>query len=133
MKNMRISCRSEILLKESDFQKITSLLRNIDLTIADAMEEELSHATIVEDRQYPKNAVCMGSTVMYVDLSSNKRNKITLVYPDEVNLDDMKISVLSPVGCALLGLKKNCTIDWVMPNKKYAKFKVESVQQNPLE
>jgi regulator of nucleoside diphosphate kinase len=75
----------------------------------------------------------MGSTVTYIDLTSNKRNEITLVYPSEANLDEMKISVLSPVGCALLGLKTNCTIDWAMPNKKYAKFKVESVQQNPVE
>jgi regulator of nucleoside diphosphate kinase len=58
---------------------------------------------------------------------------IRLVYPDEANLDEMKVSVLSPVGCALIGMKKNCSIDWKMFNNKQAKFKVEAVEHGSSE
>ena len=95
--------------------------------------EELAYANIVEDRHYPKNAVYMGALVSYLDMASNKRNQIRLVYADQANVEEMKISVLSPVGTALIGLKKNCLINWKMPNKKYAKFKIESVEQGESE
>jgi len=127
---MRISCRSELVVKESDFVRLTSLFRLVDTDVAEILESELEYANIVEDKDYPANAVCMGSRVTYIDLSSNTRNVIQLVYPDEANVREMKISVLSPVGCALIGLKKNCVIDWKMPNNSYAKLKVESVDHD---
>jgi regulator of nucleoside diphosphate kinase len=127
---MRISCRSDIVVKQSDFKKLMSLLLSADTEIVEVLEQELTHAKVVDDKSYPKNAVCMGSLVTYVDLVSNKRNVIKLVYPDQANLGEMKVSVLSPVGCALIGMKKNCSIDWKMLNNKHAKFKVEFVEQN---
>ncbi|MDX2465414.1 MAG: nucleoside diphosphate kinase regulator [Porticoccus sp.] len=126
---MRISCRSDIVVKESDFKKLMSLLQSADTDIATTLEQELTHANIVEDKRYPKNAVCMGSLVTYVELISNQRKTIRLVYPDQANLDEMKVSVLSPVGCALIGMKRNCSIDWKMLNNQHVKFKVESVEQ----
>lgn len=130
---MRISCRSDIVVKDSDFNKLMSLLETVDTDIATVLEQELTHAKVVDDSSYPKNAVCMGSLVTYIDLLSDKRNVIRLVYPDQANLDEMKVSVLSPVGCALIGMKKNCSIDWKMLNNKQAKFKVEDVEQPPSE
>lgn len=130
---MRISCRSDIVVKDSDFNKLMSLLETVDTDIAAVLEQELTHAKVVDDSRYPKNAVCMGSMVTYIDLLSDKRNVIRLVYPDQANLDEMKVSVLSPVGCALIGMKKNCSIDWKMLNNKQAKFKVEDVEQHPSE
>ncbi len=70
----------------------------------------------------------MGSTVTFIDLDSNQENTVSLVYPEEANVAEMKISVLSPVGSALIGLRVGGAIDWPVPQGKVRRLKVTGVQ-----
>ncbi|MGV8836859.1 nucleoside diphosphate kinase regulator, partial [Cellvibrio sp.] len=94
----------------------------------EALNIQLNHADIVPDRDIPDDAVTMGSQVTFVDLDSNEEQTISLVYPNEADVTQMKISILSPVGSALIGLRIGGNIDWPVPQGKVRRLKVIAVQ-----
>jgi regulator of nucleoside diphosphate kinase len=53
--------------------------------------------------------------LIYEDLASKRHQTIQLVYPDEADASQHKISILAPLGSALLGLEQGAVIDWIMP------------------
>jgi len=75
----------------------------------------------------------MHSRVLYVDENSGIRREIELVYPDEANPAAGQISVLAPVGSALLGLTVGRSIDWAYPDGNIHRLRIERVlsQHNP--
>ena len=87
--------------------------RHKDRQAAEKLEDELSRADVVTDNHYPGDAACMGSTVGFVDLTTGIENEVTLVYPRDANVEDMKISVLTPMGSALIGMRVGGTIELV--------------------
>lgn len=107
-----------LYLKKEDFVKISSLLASAPIGVRDLLQEELDRAIIISNEHFPKEVVTMHSTVEYLDLESNKKNEVTLVYPHEVVIDENKISVLAPIGAALIGLQVGQKIGWPLPNGK---------------
>ena len=130
---MKTISRDDLVVKESDYQKLTGLIDLANNGIARKLEDELSRADIVQDELYPDDAVCMGSTVKFVELTTGKESVITLVYPGKSSVDDMKISILTPMGSALIGMRVGGEIDWSLPNGRSARIKVLSMTQNALE
>jgi regulator of nucleoside diphosphate kinase len=128
--NMQSHRFDDLVIKQSDCEKLLELAASARTAVAEKLEDELVRADIVADRQYPEDAVCMGSTVSYVEVASGKEGRVTLVYPWEANVDEMRISVLVPLGCALIGLRAGGVIDWTMPNGSSAQIKVLSVLQH---
>jgi regulator of nucleoside diphosphate kinase len=57
----------------------------------------------------------MNSEILYEDITTTQRRHVRLVYPSEANTTDGRVSVLAPLGCALLGLRVGQEIDWQMP------------------
>jgi len=57
----------------------------------------------------------MGSTVTYIDDVAGRTHKVTLVYPTEANSDEDRVSILSPVGAALIGMSAAQCIHWRDP------------------
>jgi regulator of nucleoside diphosphate kinase len=119
-----------LILKKSDYERILSLLNVTRNEIADQLEEELARAKLVEDSDLPKDVVAMNSTVLFEDLDTGKDFTVTLVYPHEAKLEENKISILAPIGAALIGLRVNQQIDWPLPSGKSRHLKVTSVK-NP--
>jgi regulator of nucleoside diphosphate kinase len=119
----------DLVIKQSDCEKLLQLAASARTAVAEKLEDELARADVVADGHYPDDAVCMGSTVSYVELATGVEGRVTLVYPWEANVDEMRISVLVPMGCALIGLRAGGVIDWVMPNGRAAQIKVLSVHQ----
>ncbi len=76
---------------------------------------ELERATVVDAHEIPDSVVTMNSTVRVRDLDSDAASTYTLVYPREADLDTGRISVLSPIGTALLGYCVGDTIEWEVP------------------
>ncbi len=116
-----------LTVKKSDFEKIMSLLNVSRNEIADQLEEEISRAVLVEDGELPEDVVAMNSTVHFTDLDSGKEFTVTLVYPHEAKLEENKISILAPVGAALIGLKVGQRIDWPLPSGRSRNLQVASV------
>ena len=118
-----------LIVKESDYRKLMALIEQTNTDASGKLEDELSRAEIVEDSRYPKDAVCIGSRVGFTDVATGKENEVTVVCPADVDLKAMKISVLTPMGSALIGMRMGSAIDWELPGGKRAKIKVLTVNQ----
>jgi regulator of nucleoside diphosphate kinase len=113
-----------IFLAKTDYLKLMAMIENSDLPAAEALEEELGRAEILADDQLPAHVVRMGSLVSFEDLDTGERTSVTLVFPQEANADLQCISVLSPMGSALIGLAEGGTIEWPLPNGRMRRVKV---------
>lgn len=121
--------RSKLVIKSSDYEKLQSLIERINSSSAEMLEAEIIQAKVVVDNKLPADVVAMGSTVTFKRKDSEETTKVTLVFPGEANLEEKKISVLTPVGSALIGLRTGGEIDWPMPNGKLSHFEVVAVEQ----
>lgn len=86
-------------------------LANAGTDIADDLLAELERAQIVEDAALPSNVVRMGSVVGY-SVDGGTPVVVTLVYPEHADISSGKISVLTPIGAALIGLKPGQSFSW---------------------
>lgn len=111
----------KLIISEQDYTRLSKLT---DSTI---LEDELSRAVLVPSDQVPANVVKMYSRVTYVDESNGATRDVDLVYPEEADSSTGKISVLSPVGSALLGLEVGQTIEWLFPNQQSRLLRVINV------
>lgn len=127
---MRTKKENSLIISQPDYLQLTKLIEQHDTPAAEALDIELSRADIVPDKDIPADAVAMGSQVTFVDLDSNEEKTISLVYPNEADVTQMKISVLSPVGSALIGLRIGGNIDWPVPLGKVRRLKVIGVQHS---
>ena len=97
-----------------------------------ALQTELDRAeTLVGHDEVPADVVTMNSRVHCREESSGKDYHLTLVYPKDANADEGKISILAPVGSALLGLKVGQHIDWPAPGGKTLKLTLLEVESQP--
>jgi regulator of nucleoside diphosphate kinase len=80
-----------------------------------SLEGELARATLVEPNELPSDVVAMRSTVRFRDLDTDEVETYTLVYPSEADVTCNRISVLAPIGTALLGFRTGDTLKWRVP------------------
>lgn len=121
---------AELVIKQSDYQCLLSLISANARKDINLLEEELSRAEIVEDSIYPQDAVCLGAEVKFLDCITKAVSCVTLVLPGESNVNEMKISILTPVGSALIGMRTGRVIDWLLPNDRATKIQILSVKQH---
>ncbi len=124
MKNQNI-----LIISKTDYEKISALTSQATKKQGELLEEELARASIVADDQLPENVVAMNSVVSFEDLDSGKISTFTLVYPPDADLETNKISILAPVGGALIGLSINQIIHWPINENKIRRIKVISVSK----
>ncbi|MDR1076679.1 MAG: nucleoside diphosphate kinase regulator [Xanthomonadaceae bacterium] len=96
-----------------------------------ALVDELNRAEVLPPEQMPNNIVTMRSRVECMDTLTGESHILTLVYPNEADADQGKISVLAPVGCALLGLTIGQTIDWNAPGGRKLRLRVDAIRYQP--
>jgi regulator of nucleoside diphosphate kinase len=96
----------------------------------DALEAELELAQWSGSEEIPGNVVTMESTVQLRDLATGKSETDRLVYPDQADLGDGRISVLNPVGTAILGRREGDVVDVVGPSGR-RRMRVEQVVRPP--
>ena len=97
----------------------------------DKLENELVRAVVVSRDQIPKDVVTMNSRVEFEDETTGERHEFTLVYPGNADISKGSISILAPVGSALLGLSAGQSIDWDLPNGEKRRYRVISVPYQP--
>jgi regulator of nucleoside diphosphate kinase len=79
------------------------------------LEREVSHAIVVNPKEVPATVVTMNSEVEVVDLETEERRRLTVVFPSMAGIDGGRISVLSPLGTALLGTREGASVAWHTP------------------
>jgi regulator of nucleoside diphosphate kinase len=111
----------DIYITEYDLRRLKELLQvgisyaGRDRRSLESLEGELDRAHIVEPAAVPHDVVTMNSRIRLTDRDTNEANVFTLVFPSEANLDERKISVLAPIGIAVLGYRVSDTVEWQMP------------------
>jgi regulator of nucleoside diphosphate kinase len=80
-----------------------------------ALEHELGRAQVVAPDSVPPNVITMNSRAELLDLDTGERMEFTLVFPSEANIDEEKISVLAPLGTAMLGYRVGDEFEWTVP------------------
>lgn len=96
-----------------------------------ALEAELERAEIVDPEKMPPNVVTMNSTVRFAMDSPPQEFQLTLVYPKDADNSGGRISVLAPVGSALLGLSVGDEIEWPRPGGGMTKVRIVDVVFQP--
>ena len=99
---------------------------------AATLGDELNRAQIVAPDQVPPGTVTMHATVQCEDELTGDVHTLTLVYPHEANVDLGRVSVLAPVGTALLGLTIGQSIDWTAPGGRKLRLRVRQVDTPSL-
>ena len=95
-----------------------------------ALEEELDKAYTVESREIPGDVVTMRSQVRVRDMKSGAEMDISVVFPSEADSEQGKISVLAPIGTALLGYRVGDVVEWKVPGG-LRRLKVERILYQP--
>lgn len=114
-----------LIITESDL----ALLRK--LRPHDELQRELERAIVVSSEAVPRDVVTMNSRVLYVDETTGERRLVKIVYPEEADASEGKVSVLAPVGAALLGLSIGQAIQWDFPDGSRRRLRVEDVSYQP--
>jgi len=121
-----------IVLTRLDIQRLNEVLDTLDgpVDLLDALENEIQRAKTVGHDRVGADVITMNSRVRFTDETSGREMVLTLVYPEKAGAEG-SISVLAPVGIALLGLKKGQSIDWTVPNGRQLKPKIIDIEYQP--
>jgi regulator of nucleoside diphosphate kinase len=98
----------------------------------DELALEIERAVVLEPRQVPSDVVTMHARVRVLDVATGERRELVLVYPAESDIAANRVSVLAPLGTALLGYRKGDEVEWQMPGG-LRRLRIESVVQEAEE
>jgi regulator of nucleoside diphosphate kinase len=115
-KPRRASARHpRIVLSQATLERLEGLAEGAmrrNPPLADRLLDELGRARIVAPDKMPKNVVAIGSNVTYRDETSRQERTVMLVYPEDADIARHRISVVTPLGVALLGLAEGAAFYW---------------------
>ncbi|ABI71849.1 nucleoside diphosphate kinase regulator [Shewanella frigidimarina] len=126
--------RPEITISSLDAQRLFTLIESLPtkkMVGISELEEELARAIIVDPKEIPTTIVTMNSTVKFTVEASREEFLMTLVYPKDLDLKGDKISILAPVGSALLGLAQGDQIEWPKPGGGLIKITINEIFYQP--
>lgn len=125
--------KRQIYVTSYDLLRLQDHLDNLDPKTRrqfQSLDRELSRARVIEPAQVPANVVTMNSRLTYRDLEDGSTSEITLVFPEQANVDQGKMSVFSPIGTALLGYAEGEEIEWTVPAGT-RRLKIETLHYQP--
>lgn len=122
-----------IIISSFDLERLERLLESgayRNLPGMDALQKELDRATIVAPEEMPPEVITMNSSVKFVDDATATEYTLVLVYPGQTDVPGA-VSVLAPVGSALLGLSVGQSISWQGPGGRALRLRVLEVTYQP--
>jgi regulator of nucleoside diphosphate kinase len=96
----------------------------------DNLVKELDRAIVVPSKEVPPDVITMNSQVRLRDLDTDEEMIYTLVFPEDGNISQGKVSVLAPIGTAMLGYQVGETFEWEVPAGN-RKIKIEEILYQP--
>lgn len=133
MKDIAMRQKPDISISATDHARLSTLADAIaerDATLADDLAGELERARVVADDKITDGVIRMGSRVSFKDEKGVERD-VTLVFPPEADIAKGKLSILTPVGTALIGLSAGQSILWTARNGQRHELTVLKVEPAP--
>ncbi|GIK59847.1 MAG: nucleoside diphosphate kinase regulator [Ignavibacteriota bacterium] len=128
--------KRKIYITEKDKVKLRNLfgktlgMSNNDLKSMKELLEEIERAEVMTDENIDETVITMNSTFVVEDINTHKEYDYTIVYPEFADSSKNKISILAPVGTALLGYKVGDIVEWSVPAGK-RKFRIKEMLYQP--
>ncbi|WP_430010373.1 nucleoside diphosphate kinase regulator [Methylophaga lonarensis] len=129
-----MATKPNIIVSEQDAERLDKLLASLpekEFSAREALEAELDRAEILPSTEMPNDVVTMNSTVRFRVSSSKDDFCLTLVYPKDMDDSGNKISILAPVGSALLGLRQGDEIEWPGSDGRMMQVRIEEIIYQP--
>jgi regulator of nucleoside diphosphate kinase len=127
--------RERIFITQNDLESLRNAIHEAENSgyrssvYIKLLKEELDRATIVSPEEIPADVITMKSTVMLTDLDNREQMQLTLCYPQDARQED-HVSVLAPIGTAMLGYREGDEFVWDTPSGK-AHLRVDKVLYQP--
>lgn len=121
-----------VILLKNDFDILNEYVKNLQgMQVNEKdnfrkLSEEIKKAQIVDEKDFPTDIVRLNSQVIIKDLQTKRDMTITVVLPQMADIKQRKVSVLAPIGTALIGFRKGQKISWEVPSGK-KDFKIVEV------
>ena len=126
----------DIYITDYDLTRLKELL-HVGISFAErdresleALQGELERAHIVEPTAIPPDVVTMNSRVRLTDAETDEEQVYTVVFPSDANVEQRKISVLAPIGTAILGYRVGDMVEWRVPGG-IRKLRIEEILYQP--
>lgn len=129
-----MSSRPAITINRLDAERLQRLIdaaSDKDLPVAESLEEELTRGEVIDPEDIPEDVVSMNSQVQFTDLTRDRQMIRTLVYPHALAATEDGLSVMAPIGAALLGLRIGDIIDWPLPDGSEIKLRIDAIFWQP--
>ena len=124
--------RPALVIADTQATRLSALAENALETspdIAGRLLDELERARIVPEADLPDDVVAMGSDVDFRDEVGGRDRSVRLVYPTDADIDTHRISVMTPVGVALVGLSVGQAIDWQVQDGSIRRLRIIAVRR----
>lgn len=129
-----MSSRPTIIINRLDAERLQRLIDDADdrdLAVAESLETELERGEVIDPQDIPEDVVSMNSRVQFTDLSRGRQMTRTLVYPHALAATEDGLSVMAPIGAALLGLRIGDVIDWPLPDGSESRLRIDAILWQP--
>ena len=114
--------QTNIHITKPDYERLMKLIEiareregDANREYIDTLEEELDRAEVVQQKDIPEDVITMRSKVRLKDLDTGEEMIYRLVFPTEANYNEGRISILAPIGTAMLGYRRDDVIEWQVP------------------
>ena len=128
--------KKQIYITDSDIKRLSELIKvarefgkEDEIYLRD-LEEELNRGKVVESKAIPENIITMNSKIRIRNLDTNEEMIFQLVFPEDADSSQEKISILAPIGTAVIGYKVDDIIEWKIP-AGLARLKIEEILYQP--
>lgn len=123
--------KNHVILGEDDFRQLKQFTETFSSDSSSnemTLSYELNRAIVVENDELPEHSIRLNSIVKVKELITNKELEFSIVMPAFADIKQQKISILTPMGAALIGLCKGEKVEWKMP-AGMKKFEILDVRQ----
>lgn len=119
-----------LIITARDLTRLRHVIDLHDTPTAEQLDSELQRATVVPSEEVPPTVVTMNSEVVYEDCATRDRRTVRIVFPNEADAGRGKVSVMAPIGSALIGLSVGQETEWRMPGGR-KRIRVVEIRYQP--
>lgn len=124
--------RPAIILAQSESELLLHLADRFELSapgVADLLAQEVSRARLMPDDKVPADVIGIGSTIEFIDEAHGSVRTIELVMPENADIEAGRVSIMTPIGAGLIGLRAGQSIHWPDRDGRERPLRVVSVKR----